>query len=261
MNTRLKNQSPKDYKKSDDRLQKTLAISIRKIDFSETSQVLHLYSKNYGKISCIAKGSKRTRSQFSGTIDLFVLYEIVNLAKGPNGLDILTSANPITSYSNLRKNITNFYAASYVAQFVDELTIEGQENPGLYEEIEQALHSLSQGKDAFSVITKFELQALGILGYLPRFKECGYCKGKINGAKCYFSSRDGGAICLECRTKGPVPMLIDTAILKLLENFPQETQEIETNHKQKIRELLDYHVSSIIGKKLVTSSALRSFEH
>jgi DNA repair protein RecO (recombination protein O) len=233
------------------KLNKTLAISIRKIDFSETSQVIRLYTQNRGKISCIAKGSKRLKSPFLGAIDLFVLYEVVNLDKSPASLDILTSAVPLKSYSNIRRDIRYYYGASYLCQFVDELTIEGQENPGLFEEFKSTLESLDMGKDLFSGVTNFELRALRILGYFPRLNQCGYCKEQITGQKAYFSARDGGAICLKCRTKGPVPMLVNTSVLNHLNAENLEILDIE---RQEIRDILDYHLTNITGKKLLTIS-------
>ncbi len=205
-----------------------------------------------GKISCIAKGSKRNQSPFLGAIDIFVLYEITNIDKSPSNLDILTSALPLENYSNLRRNITSYFAANYIAQFIDELTIEGQENPGLFEEIEGVLESLDKGGDVFNLVTRFELKALRILGYLPRFTECGYCKTQITGENSYFSTRDGGAICLKCRTRGPVPMLVETQVLKRLQDG--EFAATSPLEKQKTRDLLDYHISFITGKKLLTIS-------
>ena len=46
-------------------MQRTRAFVLRRVDFSETSQVVHLYTLDGGKVHGIAKGAKRRKSSFS----------------------------------------------------------------------------------------------------------------------------------------------------------------------------------------------------
>ena len=46
------------------------AICLRAIDFSETSQVLTLLTRDEGKVRLMAKGTKRPKSKTGGAIDL-----------------------------------------------------------------------------------------------------------------------------------------------------------------------------------------------
>ena len=48
--------------------EKTDAIVIRMVEFSETSLVVTLYSREFGRISAIAKGARRPRGPFDGAI-------------------------------------------------------------------------------------------------------------------------------------------------------------------------------------------------
>ncbi len=52
-------------------LTKDFAICIRAADFSETSQIVTLFTRATGKIKAIAKGSKRPKSKFDGPIEIF----------------------------------------------------------------------------------------------------------------------------------------------------------------------------------------------
>ncbi|MHC4433863.1 MAG: DNA repair protein RecO, partial [Planctomycetota bacterium] len=47
-------------------LTKDMAICIRAVDYSETSQIVTLFARDTGKIGAIAKGSKRPKSKFDG---------------------------------------------------------------------------------------------------------------------------------------------------------------------------------------------------
>ena len=50
--------------------EKSDAIVIRQADFSESSRVLTLFTRDFGKISCLAKGVKRLKTAFEGSLDL-----------------------------------------------------------------------------------------------------------------------------------------------------------------------------------------------
>ena len=56
---------------------KDTAICIRAVDYSETSQIVTFFARAAGKISAIAKGSKRPKSAFDGPIEIFSYGKIV----------------------------------------------------------------------------------------------------------------------------------------------------------------------------------------
>ena len=50
---------------------KDLAICLRAVNYSETSQVVTLLARDTGKIAAMAKGSRRPKSAFDGAIEPF----------------------------------------------------------------------------------------------------------------------------------------------------------------------------------------------
>ena len=85
-------------------LKKDTAICIRTTDYSETSQILTFFAKDSGKISAIAKGSKRPRSSFAGPFEIFSYGKIVFADSNKEKLSTLTEFEPIgagTGFSTL----------------------------------------------------------------------------------------------------------------------------------------------------------------
>ena len=73
-------------------LEKATAIVMRTIDWSETSSIVTLFTREFGKISGLAKGARRPKGPFESALDLLALCRIVFLRKSSDALDLLTEA-------------------------------------------------------------------------------------------------------------------------------------------------------------------------
>ncbi|MBT3880291.1 MAG: hypothetical protein HON76_17225 [Candidatus Scalindua sp.] len=69
---------------------KTDAITLRRIDYKDSSQIVTLYTRDYGKIQTLAKGVKRSVKGISGGIDLLTYNQIVFIRRSRSSLNILT---------------------------------------------------------------------------------------------------------------------------------------------------------------------------
>ncbi|MBI2932439.1 MAG: DNA repair protein RecO [Planctomycetes bacterium] len=242
------------------RLQKTLAVSLRKYDFSETSQVLHLYTRDYGKVHCIAKGAKRKKSAFHGPFDVMVLYEVIRLEKQPGALDLLTAAEALRDYREVRADFARFSAASYACDLVDEFTLEGQPQPELFELLRRMLEALAGGSPVTPSVFSFEARLLRILGHAPRIAECGVCRRRVIGPETYFSARDGGAVCVRCRPRDPTRLLVPRAVLDAMGAFvegrPADLRALP-NLVDHLRRVMDTYLRHLLEREPKTMRFMR----
>ncbi len=72
--------------------EKTLALVLRAVEFSETSSVVTLFTRDFGKIRGLAKGARRPKGPFESALDLLSLCRLVFLRKSSEALDLLTEA-------------------------------------------------------------------------------------------------------------------------------------------------------------------------
>ncbi|MFQ5861986.1 MAG: DNA repair protein RecO [Candidatus Brocadiales bacterium] len=178
---------------------KTQAITLRRRDYSNSSQIATFYTRTYGKIRALAKGSKRAGKKSPGSIDLLSYMEIVFVKKESMGLHPLTEWEPLRDFPTFRKDIERLYAACHVVGLVDELTEEGDKNEPLFDLILDTFCSLSQTKDADITLRAFELQMLKLLGYLPQLEECVNCgTGFGRDHRAAFSPVGNGLLCKRC---------------------------------------------------------------
>jgi len=96
-------------------LKKDLAVCIRTVDYSETSQIVTFFAKDAGKISAIAKGSKRPKSSFDGPIELFAHGPVVYTETSKDKLATLTEFQQQISFSFPMHDLFALHCASLAA--------------------------------------------------------------------------------------------------------------------------------------------------
>jgi len=243
------------------RFRQSLAIALRVFDYSETSQVVQLYSRELGRVHAIAKGSKRRRSAFHGAFDVLSLYDIQRLEKQPGTLDLLTAAETLEDFRRVRADFTRFSAASYCADLVAEATQEGMPQPDLFDALRAALASLDAGDPLPDTVFRFEAILLHVLGHFPRLQPCGSCGRPLSGPEAWFSVRDGGVLCVHCPPRDPVRMMVKRIVIDALAAFhkgkafnlsvyPQLTDDL--------RRLLDMHIRGVLDREPKSARFMRA---
>src|SRR5688572_1080471 len=196
--------------------EKTRAIVLKLIDFSETSYVTTLFTEDFGKVGALAKGAKRPKSAFEGALDLLALIRIVFLRKSSDALDLLTEARLERRFRSAQRDLSRLFAGYYVAELLAELTEPGDPHRELFVAADQTLLALDQEAPVHQTVLKFELAALQWVGHMPSLETCVACGRPVtretvtrdsvagnaprSGApRVAFGMTSGGVLCEECR--------------------------------------------------------------
>ena len=78
--------------------EKATALVVRGTDWSETSRITTLFTREFGKVRALAKGGRRLRSNFEIAFDLLTVCDVVYLRKAHGGLDLLTEARVVERF-------------------------------------------------------------------------------------------------------------------------------------------------------------------
>ena len=185
-------------------LTKDVAICIRAVDYSETSQIVSFFTRASGKISAIAKGSKRPKSAFDGPIEIFSSGEIV-FSHGPERkLATLTEFEQRPIFTPQHGIYLFALNCSYfAAELLDHLTDECDPHPELFDSFEQFLQNVFEARDrctAMVLLILFQLSLLKEVGVQPILDACVNCKSAYtsNWPEVYFSSDGNGLLCRDC---------------------------------------------------------------
>lgn len=186
---------------------KAWAIPIRCVDYSNSSQVVTLFSDRTGLVEGIAKGAHRPNSSFQGPFDLAVLYDVVFLERRSSGLVLLTESTVLDGFRGLRTSWARYLAASHVIEFLRTVITSGEEAGPLFALVLRTFHDLAtyDESELSSVLLSFDLQALRLLGLLPPVRACVKC-GRLwpeSQSAAFFSPCAGGLVCRTCRQSSP----------------------------------------------------------
>jgi DNA repair protein RecO (recombination protein O) len=202
---------------------RTEGIILRRKDFGESDRILVLFTRKLGRISCIAKGSRKPSSKIAGHLELFMRSSFL-ISRGRN-LHLITQAEVLDSFDFLRKDLRGIGRGSYLVELVDAVTFEEGSNLKLYELLHTALNALDSGKDPEIVTHFFELHLLGLGGFQPEFFICVECSRKITEQDQYISGELGGVVCPSCAAAPSRTGIrtVSARILKYLRHFQRSS--------------------------------------
>lgn len=172
-------------------------VVLRGRDFGDADRILVLLFREYGKMSCIAKGVRRPKSRLKASTQLFS-YSRVTFSAGRSNLAVVTQGEAIDSLPALRDDLTAIACASYIGEMLDVVLPEGKPQENIFILAVTTLTLLAGMADPFLVLKYFELRLLAELGYRPNLERCLCCGRRVDAVKFYLDPLRGGLVCRGC---------------------------------------------------------------
>ena len=182
--------------------EKALALVIRVTDWSETSRIATLWTRELGKVRVLAKGGRRLKSNFESGLDLLTVCSIVLLRKTSGGLDLLTEAQVVRRFPRLSAELAALYSGYYIAELLSDWTEDYDPHPALFDEAVAALQALGEPDVPTGPrLMRFEMVLLRELGYSPILDRCVACELPPGERGLAFTAAGGGVLCPACQSR------------------------------------------------------------
>ncbi len=237
-------------------------ICLRRLDYSETSQILMLLSRSHGIVRVMAKGAhRRTKagaSRFDGGIDLLDLGQGVFSLDTSRELALLTDWKLEDGHTGLRRGLRALYLGLYAAELVSVLIEEHDPHPEVFDQLRSVLDDLATGRIEQAFLA-FQLSLLREAGFLPELSACLNCGATVgDGNEVYFSPSRGGVGCRNCQNEFPDRIALDIRLLRLLQMIvsiptapaPGRLPQLTRHQTDPINLLLAEHMQQALGQRL-----------
>jgi DNA repair protein RecO (recombination protein O) len=236
--------------------EKALAIVLRIVDFSETSIVATLFTDSLGKIGALAKGARRPKGPFEAALDLLAVCRIVFIHKTSDALDLLTEAKLERRFRSAARDLSRLYAGYYVAELLQELTDTADPHPELFRAADEALFDLDRGEPASSIVLRFELTLLRVLGLLPSLDACAGCGVPVaTTGRVAFGQLAGGVLCSTCRPGQRQVVSVSAGVIRALQRYAMPDGDawrrvkLERGLRGELRGVLNHYVAHVLGRR------------
>lgn len=235
-------------------LYKTKGIVLKSIKLGEADKIVTIFSNSRGRTSAVAKGIRKTKSKFGSCLEPFTYAELL-LYEGRN-LDIVTQAEIISSFKEIREDLDLFAFGSAMLDIVDKVSVEGERDEELFELLVSGLEALSKSSSGYRLLLlAFDLKLMGVSGYLPELDSCVVCDREPQG-EVSFSFKLGGILCPACSSVEASARPVSSEDLKVLRELLKkplsESVKLKISNSEKteksllglVQNYLDYHLET-----------------
>lgn len=253
------------------------AIVLRRLDYSESSQVLAVFTRAHGQQRLIAKGIKRsTKTRVAVGLDLLEYGDLTFSMRPdkPDTMAALTEWRQRDHFPGIRRDLLRSHAAQYAAEVTSRLTETHDPHPGLFDSLLSFLIVLSPGalaetgvgpansrplSSAIPSLVDYLWTLLTELGLRPELDVCVGCRRPIAGDPVhYFSSRDGGVVCRDCEPAFVDKRRIPQAVVRSIgRGAAAAAGRMDDSAGRAAFDLLDYHLTETLAGPPKLSGPLR----
>ena len=186
----------------------TDALILDRTDFSNTSQILDIFTRDHGRVAALAKGIRQYGKRAYRVLDLLYHGRALILTRASREVQILTDFDIVDHFPGLRKHLPRYLVALHLLHLLRRALRPEAPEPRLFTLTLKALQRFStapEGRLPADVLA-FDCRFLALLGFQLVLDRCPHCaRMHAPGDPTVFVASAGGCVCLPCRNTGTQP--------------------------------------------------------
>ena len=211
------------------------AFILHSYPYKETSLIIDVFSRQFGRIALVAKGAKRPHSQLRGALQTF---QPLTLSwSGKSDLQVLTAAEWVGGMPPLEKNA--LLCGFYLNEIIVKLLQRDDPQPLLFDEYVSTLNQLAHIEPVPVLLRKFELNLLKMAGVVNDLSYCTQQRCRVVPEALYVVDPEAGTRPATDSENG-IKVNGKTLIDMQMANYTDATTQ--TQSKLLMRALLSHHL-------------------
>ncbi|SDF56163.1 MULTISPECIES: DNA repair protein RecO [unclassified Duganella] len=212
------------------------AFVLHSYPYKETSLIIDLFTRDFGRVALIAKGAKRPHSQLRGVLQTF--QPLSSSWVGKSELRTLTDAEWVGGMLPLEK--TALLCGFYLNELLVKLLARDDAHPALFDHYVSTLNQLAHNEPAPIVLRKFERALLKETGVAADLTRCIETRSAVRSELVYVVDPERGP--RPERAADPWPRVAGKTLLDMeCENY--EDAATQAQSKQLMRFLVAHHLN------------------
>lgn len=176
----------------------TPAIILKSQRWGEADRIVTFYTSRVGKIRGIARGARRMKSRFGGTLEPFLHVSLTVFEHGQDSLTRISHVDVQEHFWGLRENLERMAAGARLVNLVAGVSAERDPGPRMFDLLLQGLRTLEGEEDPTLIGIIFQILILGQTGFRPQTDHCAACGSLCQTGAIRFSPLAGGLLCPSC---------------------------------------------------------------
>jgi DNA repair protein RecO (recombination protein O) len=167
----------------------------------ESDKIVSFLTRDFGKLSGIAKGALRSRRRFVASLEPFTHVRLEFRSRSQSDLCFVESAEIVRGPRRLAFDLERYAYSTYVVELIDSM-VEGREAETAVFDLVEATLARIDGSEApvADWLRSFEVRLLTLAGLEPRLERCARCERTADDedSAFHFNPRTGTMLCRDC---------------------------------------------------------------
>lgn len=244
-------------------LVETEGLILKSYSLAEADKIIVLLTQSEGLVRGVAKGAKRLKSKFGGSLEPFSIVQIQYFQKEERELVSIRQIELVRSFFENASEPLFLQKFSYLVDLLVEFAPPHDPNERLYRMTKVCLESAADNPQSLeSIAVYFELWILRLGGYLPNWNDCDHCRRELNTDEKSQLQINFHLLCKSCWKPSNnwlisarqrmifinAQKLSPPKFIEFAENYPPDVKEVSN--------ILRRIISNILGKQAVGEKIL-----
>ena len=178
-------------------LQRTQAVVIGRRPLGEADRLVTFYTREFGRLTGVAKGARRPRSRFGSALEPFSQGQLLFFESERSQLVRIDHFDLLYPFLGVRERLEPLGQGAWVVECLGRLTAERDPHAALYGLLVRTLRALEEIPRPERAALAFTLRCVDLLGHRLRLDRCLSCGAPPDLApRLDFSA--GGLVCGTC---------------------------------------------------------------